>query len=95
MLACAMPKTRPCLAAARVARAVLLAKDSDFVAPVERMGPPPQVIWLTCGNTSNEFVRALLSAAWPRISALLLAGEPLVEVSAAGSGEAVAPARGV
>jgi predicted nuclease of predicted toxin-antitoxin system len=68
-------------AAARLARAVLLTKDSDFVALVERLGPPPQVIWLTCGNTSNEFVRTLLSAAWPRIAALLLAGEPLVELS--------------
>ncbi len=69
-------------AAARLARAVLLTKDSDFVALVERLGAPPQVIWLTCGNTSNEYVRMLLSAAWPRVSALLLAGEPLVELSA-------------
>lgn len=33
--------------------AVVLTKDSDFVGLVKRLGMPPQVIWLTCGNTSN------------------------------------------
>jgi predicted nuclease of predicted toxin-antitoxin system len=39
--------------AARKAGAVVLTKDADFVALVERFGQPPQVVWLTCGNTSN------------------------------------------
>lgn len=68
-------------AAARAAGAVVLTKDSDFVALVERLGAPPQIIWLTCGNTSNEFVRALLTDTWPRVAALLAAGESLVELS--------------
>ena len=67
--------------AARVAGAVLMTKDSDFVALVERLGPPPQIVWLTCGNTSNEMLRLLLATAWPRVSALLQDGEPLIEIS--------------
>lgn len=59
----------------------MLTKDSDFVDLLERHGPPPQVVWLTCGNTSNAYLRQLLGAAWPRVAALLAAGEPLVEVS--------------
>ena len=38
---------------ARRAKAVVLTKDEDFVILVERLGPPPQIIWLTCGHVSN------------------------------------------
>ena len=48
---------------------------------VARRGPPPQIVWLTCGHTSNAALCALLSGAWPRVAALLAAGEPLVEIS--------------
>jgi predicted nuclease of predicted toxin-antitoxin system len=68
-------------AAARVAGAVLMTKDNDFVELLARHGPPPQVVWLTCGNTSNATVRRLLELAWPRVVALIDAGEPLVEIS--------------
>jgi predicted nuclease of predicted toxin-antitoxin system len=37
-----------------------MTKDSDFVDLVERLGPPPQIIWLTCGNTSNLRLREIL-----------------------------------
>ena len=39
--------------AAREAGVVVMSKDSDFLDLLERHGPPPQVIWITCGNTSN------------------------------------------
>ena len=68
-------------ARARSAGAAVLTKDSDFVTLLERYGAPPQVVWLTCGNTSNAHLRVLLATAWPRVAALLAAGEPLVEVS--------------
>lgn len=66
--------------AARTASAIIVTKDVDFVQLLERHGPPPQVLWLTCGNTSNERLVQILSGYWPAISALLNAGEPLVEV---------------
>lgn len=46
---------------AREPGAVVLTKDRDFPDLLERHGPPPQVIWLTCGNTSNAHLRALLA----------------------------------
>jgi predicted nuclease of predicted toxin-antitoxin system len=36
---------------------ILMTKDSDFVDLVDRLGSPPQIIWLTCGNTSNAELR--------------------------------------
>ncbi len=70
--------------AARDAGAVVITKDTDFVLLQQRLGPPPQIVWLTCGNTSNAHLRGLLALAWPRVAELLAAGEPLVEVGAAG-----------
>ena len=67
-------------ARAREAGAVVLTKDRDFPNLLERHGPPPQVVWLTCGNTSNAFLREMLSRAWPKVAELLAAGEPLVEI---------------
>lgn len=40
--------------AARAENAILLTKDRDFLDLLGRFGPPPKMIWLTCGNTSNE-----------------------------------------
>ena len=65
---------------ARAVGAVVLSKDSDFVDLVLRHGPPPQIVWLTCGNTSNAALRTLFSKTWPRVAALLAANEPLVEI---------------
>lgn len=36
------------LAATRRDGAVVLTEDSDFVDLVARLGPPSQIIWLTC-----------------------------------------------
>ncbi|MBE8995924.1 MULTISPECIES: DUF5615 family PIN-like protein [Microcystis] len=66
---------------AKARRAILMTKDSDFVDLVERLGSPPQIIWLTCGNTSNARLREILSETLPRALELLAAGETLVEIS--------------
>ena len=66
--------------AARTAQAIIVTKDLDFVQLLERHGPPPQILWLTCGNTSNARLVQILSGYWPTISTLLANGEPLVEV---------------
>jgi predicted nuclease of predicted toxin-antitoxin system len=67
--------------AAKAQKAVVMTKDSDFVDLVERLGSPPQIIWLTCGNTSNARLREILSGTLPRALELLAAGETLVEIS--------------
>ncbi|MBJ7259915.1 MAG: hypothetical protein JHD33_10295, partial [Chthoniobacterales bacterium] len=60
---------------------VILTKAADFAELVERLGPPPQIVWLTCGNTSEAALRVLLAKAMPRALELLAAGESLVEIS--------------
>ena len=59
---------------------VIITKDDDFVMLLDRHGPPPQVVWVTCGNIGNRDLRELVLSAWPRVEALLRAGEPLVEI---------------
>jgi len=59
---------------------VVLSKDSDFVDLVERLGPPPQVLWLTCGNTTNAWLKHVFATALPRALQLLEGGERVVEI---------------
>jgi len=47
--------------AARTENAVIMTKDSDFVDLVCRLGTPPQILWLTCGNVTNRNLRQLIS----------------------------------
>ncbi len=67
--------------AAKAQEVIFLTKDSDFVDLVERLGTPPKIIWLTCGNTSNARLREILSATLLEALELLQAGETLVEIS--------------
>ena len=69
--------------AARRASATILTKDRDFVALVERHGPPPQVIWLTCGNCSNRGLERILRATLLDVLTMLRDGEPIVEITGA------------
>ncbi len=68
--------------AARASGAIIMTKDSDFITLQERYGSPPQIIWLTCGNTSNLYLQTLLIQTLPKTLELLQAGEDLVEISA-------------
>lgn len=66
--------------AARIAGAVMVTKDFDFVTLLERRGPPPQVVWVSTGNVSNVQLRMLVQAAWAQAVELLRAGESLEEL---------------
>jgi len=67
--------------AARDARAVVMTKDSDFVDMVNSRGAPPQVIWLTCGNTSNAYLKKTLFKTLAQAIAILESGEKIVEIN--------------
>ncbi|MEK6282317.1 MAG: DUF5615 family PIN-like protein [Acidobacteriota bacterium] len=67
--------------AAREKGAILVSKDADFIRLLETLGPPPQVVWITCGNTSNANLRIILAEALPRAIGLLERDEALVEIS--------------
>src|SRR5947209_18267488 len=76
-------KDPPIFQAARAAEAVMMTKDSDFVEMLQRLGPPPKVLWVTCGNTSNARLREILSRQLPAAVARLVGGESLVEIGVA------------
>lgn len=66
--------------AARHPGTVVLTKDQDFVLLLEAFGPPPQVLWVSCGNTSNAHLKKLLAQTLSSALDLLARGEPLVEI---------------
>ena len=67
-------------AVARAANVAVMTKDADFAELLEQHGPPPQVILVTCGNTSNARLRRLVQVAWPTVLTMLERGEALVEL---------------
>jgi predicted nuclease of predicted toxin-antitoxin system len=67
--------------AAKAQNIIFITKDSDFIDLVNRFGQPPQIILLTCGNTSNDRLREILSSKLLEALNLLNLGEPLVEIS--------------
>lgn len=67
-------------AAAKTARVIVMTKDVDFLDLLDRFGAPPQILWLTCGNTSNARLKSVLSATLPNALELFASGERLVEI---------------
>jgi len=59
---------------------VLISKDSDFVELVSRYGPPPQLIWVTCGNVTNRQLRIVFNKTFSTSLELLAAGQVMVEI---------------
>jgi len=66
--------------AAKKADVVLVTKDSDFSHLIQRLGVPPRIIWLRCGNTSNQGLRSLFERSLRQAIALLDQGETLIEI---------------
>lgn len=62
-------------------RVVLMTKDDDFVNLLRQFGPPPSILLITCGNSSNERMRTILEAHLAKAMALIASGEALVEIS--------------
>ena len=66
--------------AARRADAVVMTKDRDFVELLLQRGPPPKVLWVTAGNTSNVQMQHVLTHTLQDALRLLGQGEALVEI---------------
>ena len=66
---------------ARETGSVVIKKDYDFVELLEQLGPPPQLIWIRCGNTSNAQVRKILLQSFPKILLFLEEGKSLIEIN--------------
>lgn len=66
---------------AKRSASVVVTKDSDFVELVHRHGVPPQVVWVTCGNTTNNNLKRIFDATFAIALQLLVAGESVVEIA--------------
>lgn len=60
--------------------ATVITKDEDFVELVQRLGAPPQIIWVTCGNSSNQHLKQVFEKTFAQARALLLDGALVVEI---------------
>lgn len=66
---------------AKQANVIVITKDRDFVELLHRYGPPPKVIWLTCGNTSNSHLQSIFATQLSIALNFLQSGDDLVEIS--------------
>lgn len=66
--------------AAKEADAIVITKDRDFVDLLDRLGAPPKIIWLTCGNTSNARLKEILTANLSTAIEILEKGNDLIEI---------------
>ncbi len=57
-----------------------MTKDSDFVSLLEQYGPPPQILLVTLGNTTNARMKKVLTETFKKALSLFEAGEALVEI---------------
>jgi predicted nuclease of predicted toxin-antitoxin system len=82
-LGLARASDREMFSAAKAAARALVSKDRDFAELVTRLGPPPGIVLLACGNTSTAFIRGKLRDQLAEALRLVGAGEPLVEIGVA------------
>mgnify|MGYP001000909359 CR=1 FL=1 len=66
---------------ARDANVIVMTKDADFATLLAEYGPPPRVIWLRCGNTSEARLREILMATLADALSRLDSDESLVEIA--------------
>lgn len=66
---------------AKLADAVIISKDKDFADLSKRLGPPPQILLVKCGNTSNQKLQELFLKTFADALEFIKSGEPIVEIS--------------
>lgn len=74
-------RDRQIFEAAREAKVAVMTKDADFVLLQQRFGPPPAVLWVRCGNTSNSHLKGVLKRTFKAAYELLECGETLVSIT--------------
>lgn len=61
---------------------LIITKDVDLVNILQHVGPPPSILWLRMGNTSNARLKAVFSKQMAEVLRMIEGGEPLVELNA-------------
>lgn len=72
------------MAARRLGCGAIMTKDKDLVDLVERLGPPPKIIWVRLGNMRFVPLLATLTRHFADVLAELANGTACVEVTDAG-----------
>lgn len=68
--------------AAKDINAIIISKDRDLLELIRRLGSPPKLIWLRCGNTSNAMVRRIMKDNFDTIiEALIINQSIFIEIS--------------
>lgn len=60
---------------------VIVTKDEDFVSLVRTLNPPPQVLWVRCGNVTNRALAARFETEMERALGRLRAGDAVVQIA--------------
>ncbi|HRE50425.1 MAG TPA: DUF5615 family PIN-like protein [Flavitalea sp.] len=66
---------------AKKMNAVIMSKDDDFLRLLEIEGPPPKIVWVTCGNSSNSKMREVLAKNLEIAKRMFEQGDSLIEIS--------------
>lgn len=67
--------------AARQANAIIISKDSDFLERLVRLGPPPRLLYVTCGNTTKARLTEIFAQHFATTQQHFLNGEAVVEIA--------------
>lgn len=67
--------------AAQQAEVVVVSKDADFLERIVRLGTPPSLLYVTCGNTSKAQLKVIFESHFQTANDLFLKGESVVEIS--------------
>jgi predicted nuclease of predicted toxin-antitoxin system len=66
--------------AARKSNVVIITKDHDFIDLISLYCKPPQIILLSCGNTSNDSLKIILNKSLESALKFIQSGESIVEI---------------
>lgn len=59
---------------------IFITKDKDFADMVSRLGSPPKVVWLRCGNTSEVRLKEIFREHLLHALVILESEEDMVEI---------------
>ena len=59
---------------------IVISKDEDFLYLATKPEVKARLIWVRLGNCRNQVLLATFERSWPRIEALLNAGDRVIEL---------------
>jgi predicted nuclease of predicted toxin-antitoxin system len=59
---------------------IVISKDEDFLYLATKPEDKARLIWVRLGNCRNQVLLATFERSWPRIEALLNAGDRVIEL---------------